>query len=374
MSMACPGLPELSGSKWGERLLAPIEGQRYPLSGSIDLTERCNLNCVHCYINQPAGSRAAQAREMSTSQVLSVLDQMVEAGTLFLMLTGGEIFLRPDFPEIYRYAKKLGMILTLFTNATLVNESIADLLAASPPTIVEVSLYGATPEIYERVTGVSGSFKRCIRGIETLVDRGLNVMLKSVLLRENLHELEKMKNIATKYDARFRYDATVWPRLDGDTTPYAHRLSIGEQLALDRTDPERQQGWLEVAEKMTGAFIRSGYVYNCGAGYRSFHIDSAGNLTMCIMSRIPAYNLFEMPFAEAWNKLGVERQRKRRLGTACETCPLGPLCAQCPGWSLVVHGDLETPVAFICELAKQRAEQLCDYGKIEVSEEIISYE
>jgi radical SAM protein with 4Fe4S-binding SPASM domain len=162
--------------------------------------------------------------------------------------------------------------------------------------------------------------------------------------------------------------------MDGDIAPYTHRLSLEDQLALDEGDPDRQKDWQEVADLSHGAFIRAEYVFSCGAGYRSFHIDSRGRLNMCIMLRQPAYDILEMGFKETWKKMGAERQLKRQLSTECETCPLGALCTQCPGWSQVVHGDLETPVDFICQLAKERAKRLI-YGKIAInSEEILSYE
>ena len=372
--MDCPTWPELSGTEWGDRLLAPITGQRYPLSGSIDLTERCNLNCLHCYINQPAKDVKARAGELRTDQVIDILDQISEAGCLFLMLTGGEILMRPDFAQIYRHAKRRGLILTLFTNATMVTEEIADLFAELPPNIIEVSLYGATPATFDGVTRVKGSYARCIQGIERLQARGLTVMLKSVLLRENVHELAQMRTIAENFNAPFRYDATLWPRLDGNIAPYAHRLTIQENLALDEADPIRQQAWVDVAALSHGALIRAEYVFSCGAGFRSFHIDSRGKLSMCIMLRQPAYDILTMGFEEAWGNMGAERERKRQLGTECETCTLGALCTQCPGWSQIVHGDLETPVDFICQLAKERAKRL-SYGKISInSEEILSYE
>lgn len=367
--MDCHTWPELSGSDWGERLLAPIKGQRYPLSGSIDLTERCNLACHHCYIRQPVNSKNALAREMNTGKAINIIDQIADAGCMFLMLTGGEIFVRPDFFDIYIHAKQRGLILTLFTNGTLVTEEIADRLANSPPTIIEISLYGATEETYTAITGVRGSYKRVINGINLLLDRGLNVMLKTVLTKRNLHEFDQMKHIAEDYNVQFRYDGMLWPRLDGNIKPNNERIPIDELLTLDVKDPERLQKWIELFNENSKQFTRSEYVYNCGAGFRSFHVNAAGRLTMCIMTRKPAYDLSEMTFKEAWDKLGEERLRKRILKTECETCPLGALCAQCPGWSQAEHGDFETPSKYVCEIAKKRVAKLSKYRIINEVEE-----
>lgn len=341
--------------EWSETLLAPLEGRRFPLGGTLELTERCNLACVHCYINQPAGSPAARSRELSTTEVTSLLDRMADAGCLFLLLTGGEVFLRPDFEEIYRHARGRGMLVSLFTNATLLTPAIADLLAYSRPHSIEVTLYGATQETYEAVTQIPGSYARCRRGIDLLLERGLPLTLKSVLLTTNRHELARMQALAEELGVKFRYDGTLWPRLDGGEQPYDYRLSSEEMIALDHEDPERQQKWAETADLFSGRLIRAEYVYSCGAGHRTFHIDSAGRMSICTMARRPSYDLAQVRFEDAWEALGALRQQKRRLDTVCRTCTAGGLCTQCPGWSQAVHGDDETPVEYVCELGRLRA-------------------
>ncbi len=357
--------PELNLEEWGEQLLAPLQGRRYPLDGTLELTERCNLACVHCYINQPAGSRAAQARELTTDQVRELLDQMADAGCLFLVLTGGEPLLRPDFAGIYRHARQRGMLVSLFTNGVLLTPRIADLLAASRPRAIEITLYGATAETYEAVTQVPGSYARFRQGIDLLLERGLALTLKSVLLTTNRHELPEMRALAERLGSQFRYDGSLWPRLDGGEQPLDYRLSIEEMIALDREDPERQREWDKTAELFSGQAVRAEYVYSCGAGLHSFHIDSAGRLSICTMSRRPSYDLLQMGFQEAWERLGALRQLKRRLDTPCRTCTLGGLCNQCPGWSQAVHGDDETPVEFVCELGRLRAAQ---YQRVPIAE------
>jgi radical SAM protein with 4Fe4S-binding SPASM domain len=354
MDLTCP---ELDLGEWSERLLAPLQSRRHPLDGTFELTERCNLGCVHCYINQSAGSQPARTRELTTVQVKEVLDQVAEAGCLFLTLTGGEVLLRPDFAEIYRHACQRGLLVSLFTNATLLTPPLADLLAEFRPHSVEITLYGITLETYEGVTGVPGSYACCRRGIELLLERGLPLYLKSVLLTANRHELEGMRTLAKQLGVKFRYDGMLWPRLDGNQAPFEYQLSTETMVELDRQDPERQEQWDKLAEFCQGRPVRNEYVYSCGAGQQSFHIDSAGRMSICTMSRQPSYDLLGMSFQQAWKQLGRLREVKRQLETPCRTCTVGALCIQCPGWSQAVHGDFETPVEFVCALGHLRAGQ-----------------
>ncbi len=145
--MGCPHIPRLGHDQFRRKLISKWLAQRVPLAGSMELDLNCNLQCVHCYRDGDWPRRA-----LGTGEVIEILDQMAEAGTLWLLLTGGEIFLRPDFFEIYEHARRSGFLITLFTNATLITEEIADHLAAQPPRKIEVTLYGTTRETYEKVT------------------------------------------------------------------------------------------------------------------------------------------------------------------------------------------------------------------------------
>ena len=360
----CSFEPELFLDKWTQTLLAPLVGQRFPLSASIELTERCNLLCRHCFINQPARSQAVKALEPTTKEWQGILKQISDAGCLFLLLSGGEPLLRPDFPELFVTARELGMIVSLFTNGTLLTPKLVDLLAGYGLHGLEISLYGATPETYEKVTGIPGSFKACMNGITLAVDRGLRLSLKSVLLTINIHELEQMKALSQSFGLGFRYDSTLWPRTDGDLSPLQYQISSDDTLALDINDRKRREGWEDTAKQFEGKHIRSAFVYTCGAAYRSFNIDAYGHLTPCTMVRKPAINLLETPFRTAWEELGKIRTLQRTKNTECETCAINALCTQCPGWSLAIHGDLETPVEFICSLSKQRTEILLSHDNV----------
>lgn len=361
--------PESNLGVWGETLITPLGYGRYPLEGTLELTERCGLNCVHCYINQPAGSQMVRQQEMTTEQVKLVLDKIAEAGCLFLEFTGGEPLVRNDFAEIYMHARRLGMIVTLLTNATMLTRDLADMLAASKPHMVDITMYGATKETYESVTRIPGSFARFIEGLDLLRDRGIRISLKSIILTKNRHELPAMQSLAESYGCELRYDGIIWPRVDGSEAPYPYRLAPQELIEMDLENPKRVDEWKLQADMCEGERVRNEYVISCGAGLRSFHIDSRGLMSICTMVRKPAYNLLEVSFNEAWEKLGDLRKMKRNMKTVCQTCVAGPLCSQCPGWSQSIHGDYETPVDYICEIGMLRAE-LFSSVKLELLEEV----
>lgn len=346
--------PDMSLGEWGLELRSRLGRRRYPFSATLEITDRCDLTCVHCYINKPAANQAAQAREMTLAEIKKILDQMAQEGVLSLVLTGGEVMLRPDFTEIYRHAKQLGLLVTIFTNGTLMTPRIADFLADWPPQVIDITLYGHTQETYEKVTGVPGSFVRCRRGIELVLERGLRLSLKTVVLSVNLHEFSQMKAFAEQLNVRFRYDTMLWPRLDGNSKPYEYRLSLQEAAAFDRDDLDRQQKLVK-AQAVHGSFTRTENLYNCGAGINSFHVSSDGQMSACMMARKPAYDLRHGNLKEGWEFLGTLRERKRQFESACQTCTAGALCSQCPGWSQAVHGDDETIVDFVCEAGKLRA-------------------
>ena len=186
--MGCTVIPELSGDGFFDLFNIKVLERRIPIVGSFELTERCNLSCKHCYINLPTNNRAARAAELTTEEICRILDEMADAGCMWLLLTGGDPFLRPDFLDIYTYTKKKGICVTVFTNGTMITPKIADYFVELPPRRIEITLYGMTEATYEAVTGLPGSYKKCIRGIELLHERGLPLRLKTIGLTINKHD------------------------------------------------------------------------------------------------------------------------------------------------------------------------------------------
>jgi MoaA/NifB/PqqE/SkfB family radical SAM enzyme len=163
------------------------EPMRVPVNGTIEVTNRCPLECKHCYNNLPMSDFVARAREMTLDEHKRLLDELADLGCLWLLFSGGEIFARRDFLDIYAYAKRKGFLITLFTNGTLITERIADFLADMRPFAIEITLYGGTKKTYENLTGIPGSYDRCLRGIDLLLERKLPLKLKTVAISINKH-------------------------------------------------------------------------------------------------------------------------------------------------------------------------------------------
>ncbi|MBW1789298.1 MAG: radical SAM protein, partial [Deltaproteobacteria bacterium] len=278
---------------------------RVPVSGSIDLTHRCNLHCVHCYLGGRSGEGTAPERELTTDEWISILDRITEAGCLYLLVTGGEPLLKKDFAILYSHAKKNGMLVTVFTNGTMIDDDVLELFSRLPPREVEITLYGATPETYEHITGVKGSYGRCMEGIRRLRDARINVNLKTVLMTLNRHEFDPMREIAEAFGVRFRFDAAVFPRFNGDTSPMKLRVSPEEAVEKEASNGELLRQWVRLYERLKNMPV-SDRLYQCGAGLTAFHIDPYGHLRPCLMSTSTAYgqDLRSMGFETAWKVLG----------------------------------------------------------------------
>jgi radical SAM protein with 4Fe4S-binding SPASM domain len=332
--------------------------ERVAADCTIEITRRCPLECVHCYNNLPAGDAEARRGELTFEEHCRLLDQLAEAGCLWLLYTGGEIFARRDFLEIYTYAKKKGFLITLFTNATMVTPQIADYLVEWRPFSIEVTLYGGSRETYERVTRLPGSYDRCVRGIRLLRDRGLPLKLKTVAVSLNKHELGLMKEFAEQLGVSFKFDGMMNPRIDCSQSPLAVRLEPWEIVKLDLEDPLRVADWKKFAARFCGPLrqLPGDNLYHCGGGVTGFAIDPQGKMSICVLSQEDSYDLRLGSFREGWDGfLARVRQRKITRITKCTACGIKDMCGMCPANAHLENGDAEEPVDFLCHVAHLRA-------------------
>src|ERR1700730_17241952 len=336
-------------------------GQRTPFEVSIEVTRRCPLECLHCYNNLPMGDLQARNRELSKEEHFKLLDDLAELGCLWLLYTGGEIFARKDFLEIYTYAKKKGFLITLFTNGTLIRERTADYLLEYPPFAIEITLYGRTKKTYEALTGIPGSYERCLRGIELLRDRGLPLKLKTVPTTIDKHEVFAMKRFADEdLGVEFKFDSQINPRIDCSQSPLAVRLTPEEVVALDMHAPKGVSEYRRLAkhdlEKPLPNLKRNENVYFCGGGIKGFAINAYGEMGICVLSQQETFSIRDVGVRQVWEESLFElRNRKRTRLTKCVQCRIQSLCGMCPANGEMENGDKESPVAFLCHVAHLRA-------------------
>jgi len=353
-------LEQLSYGAFSADLHQRQAGERVPLQVSIEVTRRCPLECLHCYNNLPMGDMEARRRELSTEEHFRVLDELVEMGCFWLLYTGGEIFARKDFLEIYTYAKKKGFLITLFTNGTIINDQIADYLAKWPPFAIEITLYGRTRETYEALTAVPGSYDRCLRGIRLLKERGLPLKLKTVATSINKHEVVAMRRFAEEeLGVEFKCDGQINPRIDCSQSPLAVRLTPEEVVALDMHFPKGMSEYRKLAQRdleNPPSLSQIDTMYFCGGGMNSFAINAYGEIGICVISQQETFGTREAGVRAVWEEsLQRLRNRKRTRVTKCVQCRIQALCGMCPANGEMENGDRESPVAFLCNVAHLRA-------------------
>ncbi len=352
--MDCPHIPELAYGEFSKSLHEKIVGQRIPIAGTLELTFRCNLRCKHCYASYGHSGIPGQ-EELTLPEIKRIIDEIVDEGCFWLLLTGGDPLVRRDFLDIYTYAKRKGLILTLFTNGTLLTPRIADYLAEWQPFSVEITLYGYTQETYERVTGIPGSHYRCMRGIEMLMDRGIPLGLKTMVMTLNKHELAEMSAFAESLGVEFRFDAIVNPGLQKEKFPLQFRLSPEEVLQLDQADEVRSKKWSQYCARFSGVRPTDHKLYLCSAGKNSFHIDPYGLMSLCTNAREPCFDLREEHFRQGWVSMSnYVLNAEHREDYECRDCQIRLLCSQCPAFAILETGDPEGRVDYLCQLAHLR--------------------
>jgi radical SAM protein with 4Fe4S-binding SPASM domain len=345
----------------------------------IELTERCNNNCIHCCINLPANDREAQSHEMATEQIKTILNEAAILGCLKVRFTGGEPMLRPDFEELYLHARRLGIKVLVFTNACPITPGLADLLSRVPPKeLIEITVYGMRRESYEAVSRAPGSFIQFRRGIQLLLEREVPFIVKYALLPANRDDFDDFEAWARTipwmtehphyfvfFDLRNRRD-----NVEKNQLIKSLRMSSQDSLAVITRYPEEyRKNVIKFASKfMTGP--PGDLLFQCGAG-SGLSIDAYGQAQPCMGVHAPELTYSLIPETA----IGIPRpslagalehfKYLRELRAAnpdylrrCALCFLKGLCEQCPGKSWTENGTLDTPVEYLCEAAHAQARWL----------------
>lgn len=337
-------------SAFEDRLRRNARSDRHPTSAVVELTPTCNLRCKFCYV----ALAPYKGPYLSTEQVCRIFDVLADAEILWLTLTGGEIFTRRDFVPLYRHARSRGFLVTLFTNATMVTEAHAELLADEPPFSVEVSIYGADAEHYEGTTQIPGSFARFERGVARLQAAGVSLLMKTPVSTLSESHLPAISAWCEARGLRLNLDPSMDPTHYGDQTPTLYR--IDSKRILDVQREVMALNHIEIAEPLADCNNTlpvdesAGMLYRCHAGRTSLFVDGLGRASHCVIDREPGFPILEMPWDELWRQMGEWVTQPLPADAPCSGCSLRSGCSNCPARSRLATGSPFLKDTYYCDV------------------------
>jgi len=330
-----------------------------PLEGlSIEFTRRCNFCCEHCYLGNPL-TGSFDTGELSYEQWCTIFDQYVVENGLFITVTGGEPLLRQDFKKLWVAMKKRGFLISLFTNGSLVDKEMVNFLAQWTPREVSISLYGASEQMYQKVTGKINMFERVIRALEMFTEAGVPLEVKGVFTKLNIEDFYEVKAIGERFCDLFRWDVDLIGAFAySGNTPQDIRLSPGECAAIEAEEPLRNQELKNRFDHWSPPAVDSPRLgpFTCGIGFHTAYIDSTGGLQPCLPLESISYDLKNGTLEDGWHRAIPEMLHNFNFHPGpCQSCDAFELCGQCVAFALLDQCSAAGPVPFKCELAKQRA-------------------
>ena len=287
--------------------------------------------------------------------------EMAQAGVLFLLLTGGEPLLFPDFRKLYKELKSMGMILTINTNGTLLDEEWADFFGKYKPRRINITLYGSDDTAYDKLCHYPGGFSRTVRAIRLLRERGVDVKINGSVTKDNRDDMEAIYRIGRELDVPVHMDTYMLPGL------YERNLSFEKQSRLTPEDAAAADIYMRQMETEPEAFLwyaqnilaqieQKNITYpdqiTCLAGNCSFAISWKGEMRPCVTFDEPAVSVFEKGFEPAWKEVSQEA-KKLRVSEICVTCSLRPVCKTCPASAYLETGSYDGVPEYLCRYTKE---------------------
>lgn len=320
-----------------------------PLGVHLDVTYRCNERCIHCYLEHDDHG------EMTTTEIKDVLDQLAEAGTFFLTLSGGEVLMRRDFFEILEHARRLLFSVKIKTNGVMIREAEARRMCDLGVEQVQISIYSRRAEIHDAITKLPGSLKRSLEAIRFLKSQGLKVTIANVLMTANLGEHDGVQALAAELGVSYTLDPTITPKIDGDTSILNLRIS-----GTDLNDVFHNKNLVGNVEEFCapppppGDDIMEGLP--CSAGHTAAYITPYGDVFPCVQFPLPSGNLRRQKFIDIWREspeLNDVRSIRAKDLPVCSACSHVGTCTRCPGLAYM-EGSMRGPSTADCQKSFHR--------------------
>lgn len=318
--------------------------QKIPLRGTFELTARCNFNCNMCYVHLKEDQISKIGRELTNEEWLEIARQAKEAGMLYLTLTGGEVFIRPGFKELYIELSKMGFLIQIFSNGYMIDEAVMEWLKEYPPYSLRFTLYGASNEVYEAVCGIKNGFDRVSHAIDLVLEAKIPFYMVGTIVKENQCDLQKMHEFAKIKNVFFKPTIAVIQPVRGATADAnMHKLSVKDLVEICSIKVEEKE---RIFKKVTNI------LENCGAYRKSFWLTWNGKLQLCAFTEYPSVDILNLPFKKAWEMLLLQLE-KITIPDECKDCKYEGFCKKCPGLLLAECGSYEKVTEAFCEEAKQ---------------------
>lgn len=314
-----------------------------PIIATFELTPRCNFACSMCYVRLSPQQMKPIGREHTAAEWIALAKQTAEAGTLFLLLTGGEPFVRPDFREIYEALSEMGFLLTIYSNGYLIDRNTAGWLADRPPLKLRITMYGATNETYQKVCGCADGFTRVSQAISLLQQRSIPLSLSYTMIRENQQDFPLFQQFAAERGLSYIYTSNIVKPVRGASSRAEQvRIDLNKQLQNDlRDQTKRVPGFVGVSDDPLA---------HCGSNRCGYWITWDGKMSLCSFMETPHTLPFEEGLPTAWEQLQV-RLSSLRKPAACASCEDAAFCASCPGMFCAETGRPDQTSPAICERA-----------------------
>lgn len=353
-------------TKLEEHLVISATRKRIPLGGSFELLPLCNMDCRMCFLRLSPKEMRAQGRIRTADEWLALAREAKEAGMLFLLLTGGEPFLYPEFARLYRGLAEMGLFLTLNTNGTLITEEYADLLAEHLPRRVNITLYGSSDEIYGRLCRNPRGFTQVMRAIHLLQERHVPVKLNGSLTPDNWEDLERIQQIAHELDIPLEVDSYMFPSSRKGVCKFDEKARLTPEKAAEgyvkiRRDELSAEDFRELAKAMAECYDKEvdfpgecdPEPLPCRAGLSSFWINWKGMMTPCVFMDQPEIPVFECGFAKAWESVKQERD-KLFLPSDCTKCGKRAFCTVCGACAYTETGNVQKRPDYMCAMTAEK--------------------
>lgn len=326
-----------------DRLLEKASRERFPIMSAFELLPVCNLKCKMCYVRKPMDEVHRFGGLKNATWWLNLAKEAADCGLLYPLLTGGEPFLHPEFPEILSGMLKMGLQTSINSNGTLIDEKWIEFLRKNCPTRINITLYGASEESYQNLCGDGDAYNRVRNAVKLLKKNNIPVKFNASITPDNVADIEQMISFAKENKAPIQVATYMFPplRRDDSLVGKNDRLSP-EEAAFARvtadylqSDPDwfiaqadRYQQFVSLEEEPWEQGKSGEKGMRCRAGLSSFWVDWQGNMMNCGMYGSVKINPSGKTFRQSWDEL-VEKTAQIRYSPACLSCPNEHLCHPC---------------------------------------------